>query len=56
MVGQFKLELVFKKETSGTYVYEQADKIEPAKIPTLYIRKSSLPTPPPMIITVEVKW
>ena len=45
--------LTFKKSTKGTHVYEDVD--DDAPIPTLYIKRGSLPSDPPniLIITVE---
>lgn len=56
MILKFK----FKKETKGTYVYEQVDDnhnpipIVDAVIPTIYIRKSAMPTLKD-ILTIEIK-
>ena len=50
-----KVEMTYKKETPGTYVYQEVEKGEQPKIPTLYIRKSAFPNKTPdTSITVTV--
>ena len=49
-----KLKMYYKKSTKNTYVYE--DKNKSAAIPSLYIRKESLPEIAPEEITIEISW
>lgn len=47
-----KIELTLTKSTKGTHVY--GDDREGAPIPTLYIKRAALPSPPPEKITITV--
>lgn len=49
-----KLVLTLSKSTKGTHVY--ADASPNAPIPTLYIKRESLPTKPPEKITVDISY
>ncbi len=42
------------KETKGTVVYRDVD--ESPAVPTLYIRKEHLPTPPPETVTLTISY
>lgn len=47
-----KIQMALTKSTKGTHVY--ADSSHGAPVPTLYIKKGALPSPPPETITVSV--
>ncbi len=47
-----ELELVLMKSTKGTHVY--GDDREGAIIPSVYIKKQGLPTPPPQKLKVTI--
>ena len=49
--AQFNL----KKETKGTYVYEEADEIQP-KVGTIYVKKYTLGAKAPESLTVTLEW
>ncbi len=50
-IAQFK----FKKETKGTYVYEETDEIQP-KVGTIYVKKYTLGAKAPENLTVNLEW
>lgn len=47
-----EVKMSLTKSTKGTHVYS-ADQ-DGAAIPSLYIKKDTLPTPPPQTITISV--
>ena len=49
-----KIKMYYKKATKNTYVYE--DKSKSAVIPSLYLRKGSLPEVAPEEILIEISW
>lgn len=49
--AEFKL----KKETKGTFVYEETDEIQP-KIGTIYVKKYTVGAPAPEKLTVNLEW
>lgn len=49
--AEFKL----KKETKGTYVYEETDEIQP-KVGTIYVKKYTVGAPPPAVLQVTLEW
>ena len=49
--AEFKL----KKETKGTYVYEETDDIQP-KVGTIYVKKYTVGAPAPEKLTVTLEW
>lgn len=51
---QINTYLYYKKETKNTVVYECTDEDDNPVIPTLYVRKSYLPTPRPERLTVSI--
>ncbi len=53
-MADFTTTFKLKKETKGTYVYEEEDTIQP-KIGTLYVKKYALGANPPARLTVSVK-
>ena len=48
-----EIEMRLTKSTKNTHVYGDNDPATP--VPTLYIKKEALPTPPPGTITVTIK-
>lgn len=60
---QVKVNMLFSKETPGTYVYAEADEDgnpiqnkRETKIPTLYIRKEAFGADVPETVTLTVDW
>jgi len=46
-----------KKSTKGTHVYEEVEQDTAMRsIPTVYIKRSRLPSPPPATITLKVEF
>ena len=52
------IEITFsqEKDTKNAIRYQEDVAEDEAKIGTLYVRKASLPTPPPTVISVTVSW
>lgn len=48
-------EFKFKKDTKGTYVYEELDEILP-KVGTIYVKKHTLGPTAPEKLTVTLEW
>ena len=49
------IKMILKKSTKGTHVYEQTGAEQGAKtIPSVYIRRTALPTPPPTDLVITV--
>ena len=49
--AEFKL----KKETKGTYVYDELDEIQP-KVGTIYVKKYTVGAAAPEKLTVTLEW
>ncbi len=47
------LTMELSKSTKNTHVY--AAQSEPAAVPTLYVAKSALPTPPPRVLRLTLE-
>lgn len=56
-MSSMKIKMVMKKSTKGTHVYEEVEQ-DPAQrvVPTVYIKRAKLPTPPPSTITLTVEF
>ncbi len=48
-------EFTLKKDTKGTYVYQENDEIQP-KVGTIYVKKYTLGATPPKKLTVTLDW
>ena len=54
-MAKAKAEFKLKKETKGTYVYEELDEIQP-KVGTIYVKKYTVGAPAPEKLTVTMEW
>ena len=55
-MSDIMIQMALKKSTKGTHVYEETAEPGTRKIPSVYIKRTALPSPPPATITMEVRF